>query len=139
MTNHHVSGVFRSEAVVFVVRYERDDGEERADDEEEGRHDDEDHVAVGGDGAWTDRKWLVQQDYTSRNQIGYISGIGSLTAPAAEGAEVRILADLGREFALDDRRGAGAAVAWDGDGRVLSAVLRRGAPAKISSMHASTF
>ena len=78
MTNHYVSGVFRSETVVFVVRYERDDGEERADDEEEGRHDDEDHVAVGGDGAWTYRKWLVQQDYTSRNQISYISGNGSV-------------------------------------------------------------
>ena len=67
-------------------------------------------------------------------------GRHTLTAAAAEGAEVRILADLGREFALDDRRGAGAAVAvaGDGDGRVLSAVLRRGAPAKISSMHAST-
>ena len=71
MTNHHVSGVFGSEAVVFVVRYERDDGEERADDEEEGRHDDEDDVAVGGDGA----------------------------AAAVEGAEVWILADLGRKRA----------------------------------------
>ena len=53
-----------------ILRPEGDYGEERADDEEEGGHDDEDDVAVGGDGA----------------------------AAAVEGAEVRILADLGREF-----------------------------------------